>query len=107
MEQKVYVHRLVLWAFVGPCPKGKEASHKNGDNQDNRLTNLKWKNHTQNEIDKIKHGTSLRIFKDEDIREIRRLYKQGWNRNRIAKRFKAFYSVITPIVRNQTYKEVV
>lgn len=36
------VHRLVLLAYVGPCPLGQEACHRNGDRADNRLSNLRW-----------------------------------------------------------------
>lgn len=36
------IHRLVLQAFVGPCPEGMEARHLNGDPSDNRLENLCW-----------------------------------------------------------------
>jgi len=38
------VHRLVLEAFIGPCPYGLVGTHKNGDRTDNRLCNLKWGN---------------------------------------------------------------
>lgn len=37
-----YVHRLVLEAFVGPCPAGMEGCHRNCDPSDNRLINLRW-----------------------------------------------------------------
>src|SRR5712691_3060160 len=35
------MHRLVLEAFIGPCPAGQEARHgPGGSRTDNRLTNL-------------------------------------------------------------------
>lgn len=36
------VHRLVLAAFVGPCPPGHEADHINAIRDDNRVENLRW-----------------------------------------------------------------
>jgi HNH endonuclease/NUMOD4 motif-containing protein len=51
------VHRLVLAAFVGPCPRGLEGCHENGDPSDNRLSNLRWGTHTSNNRDKQRHGT--------------------------------------------------
>lgn len=54
------VHRLVLEAFVGPCPKGMEGCHNNGDATDNHLGNLRWDTPTNNHADKIAHGTTNR-----------------------------------------------
>lgn len=54
------VHRLVLEAFVGPCPEGMEACHNNGKADDNRAENLRWDTHEANIADKCKHGTVVR-----------------------------------------------
>ena len=53
-----WVHHLVLEAFVCRKPVGKEARHKNGDAFDNRLSNLVWGTHLENEKDKVLHGTT-------------------------------------------------
>lgn len=55
-----YVHRLVLEAFVGPCPEGMEGCHNDGDPTNNRLENLRWDTHKSNGADMVKHGTSNR-----------------------------------------------
>ena len=47
------VHRLVLQTFLGPCPAGMEACHKNGVNTDNRLSNLYWGTHQENMSDAV------------------------------------------------------
>lgn len=52
----VGVHRLVLLAFVGPCPDGMEACHNNGDASDNRPENLRWDTHLENNRDRKRHG---------------------------------------------------
>lgn len=36
------VHRLMLDAFIGPCPEGKESCHFNDIPDDNRIENLRW-----------------------------------------------------------------
>lgn len=49
------IHRLVLEAFVGPCPSGMEACHNNGDPADNRLENLRWDTKSANMFDRSNH----------------------------------------------------
>ena len=51
-----YIHRLVLEAFVGPCPEGMETCHNNGVRTDNRLENLRWDTSSANNDDIVKHG---------------------------------------------------
>lgn len=50
------VHRLVMAAFVGPCPDGMEVCHNNGVPNDNRLTNLRYDTASSNHLDRVKHG---------------------------------------------------
>lgn len=47
----------MLEAFVGPCPEGLECCHENGDESDDRLDNLRWDTHSNNLMDRRKHGT--------------------------------------------------
>ena len=56
-RHNLQVHRLVLAAFVGPCPDGMEVRHLNGDPTDNRLTNLKYGTSAENKQDMLRHGT--------------------------------------------------
>lgn len=81
------VHRLVLTAFVGPCPEGMEGCHEDGDPSNNRATNLRWDTHKNNQLDMHKHGTcnfkkgrASRYAKPvlwDNAKEIRRLYQTG------------------------------
>lgn len=50
------VHKLVLIAFVGPRPATHECRHKDGDRSNNRLSNLAWGTHQENDEDRIAHG---------------------------------------------------
>jgi hypothetical protein len=50
------VHRLVLSAFVGPCPEGMEALHGEGGALDNRLANLRWGTRSENMREQVAAG---------------------------------------------------
>jgi len=54
------VHRLVLEAFVGPCPDGHQTRHLNGDKQDNSLGNLAWGTAAEQMADIEAHGNRHR-----------------------------------------------
>lgn len=56
-QRRFYVHRLVLAAFVGPCPPGMEGCHGDGDPLNANLTNLRWDWPSANNRDKTRHGT--------------------------------------------------
>ncbi|WP_261496704.1 NUMOD4 motif-containing HNH endonuclease [Burkholderia multivorans] len=55
-KYKVGVHRLVLLAFRGLPLDGQEACHKNGIGTDNRLSNLRWDTHLENNRDRKRHA---------------------------------------------------
>ena len=57
-RRRVYVHQLVLEAFVGPCPDGMETRHLDGDQSNNELDNLRWGTPVENAEDKARHGTA-------------------------------------------------
>lgn len=53
---KYLVHRLVLSAFVGPCPKGCEGLHDDDKRTNNRLSNLRWGTRAENIEDAFRNG---------------------------------------------------
>lgn len=58
-RRDVGVHRLVLEAFVGPCPPEQECCHGPGGPADNRLENLRWDTKSANSQDRISAGTDV------------------------------------------------
>src|SRR5262245_24803099 len=80
-----YVHRLVLEAFVGPCPPGMECRHfPERDKTNNRLENLSWSTHGDNLGDMIAHGTRRRgsqmpaaKLTEEEAAEVLQAVSQG------------------------------
>jgi len=53
------VAHLVLLVFVGPCPKGMECCHRDGNKLNNCLDNLRWDTHQSNVLDAVRHGTHV------------------------------------------------
>ena len=51
------VHRMVMEAFRGPRPPGKQIAHGDGRPSNCRLTNLKYKTPKANAADMVRHGT--------------------------------------------------
>jgi len=54
------VHQLVATAFIGPCPTGHEVLHGDGRKAHNAIANLRYGTRSENEADKLRHGTSNR-----------------------------------------------
>lgn len=77
------IHRLILEAFIGPCPEGMEACHNDGNCRNNELSNLRWDTPESNIQDKIKHGvckgerSSFHKLKEWQVREIKEKLKKG------------------------------
>jgi NUMOD4 motif/HNH endonuclease len=55
-RKRVLIHRLVLEAFIGPCPDGQQACHFNDIANDNRLINLRWDSPSANNHDIVRNG---------------------------------------------------
>jgi hypothetical protein len=54
--RRLWVHRLVLEAFVGPRPAGMEACHNDGNPVNNVPSNLRWDTKSANAQDRVRHG---------------------------------------------------
>lgn len=62
------VHRLVLEAFVGPCPEGMECLHKDDIPSNNRLDNLRWGTRLENHQDRRKNGRQVNASQTHCLR---------------------------------------
>lgn len=49
-NRKVYIHHLVAEAFISPRAPGFEVNHINGIKSDNRVSNLEWATHSENNL---------------------------------------------------------
>lgn len=80
------VHREVLLAFSGTPPEDDDyiCAHNNGNNKDNRLSNLSWKTNQENIDDRTRHGTTARRersgnakYGESHILYIREMHNRG------------------------------
>jgi hypothetical protein len=106
-------HRLVLTAFVGPCPIGMEGCHWDGDTSNNHLDNLRWDYHENNEKDKLRHGTRVRGSKignaklnEAQVATIKRLAKSGRTNTSLALDFNVSNVMIGYIVSGKFWRHV-
>jgi len=115
-NSKLYlVHRLVLEAFLGPCPEGMQACHNNGVRANNFAKNLRWDTPKNNQADRIKHGTAIYScgenvkvskLKACEVTEIRRLRNCGIKIKLLGKMFKISISNISQIANNKAWKHI-
>ena len=109
-----YVHRLVLEAFVGPRQEGMECRHLDGDPHNNRLDNICWGTHEENEKDKVRHGTICRgesvkhsKLKNGEVWLIKRLLFNGFRCKEIAKMFKVSSGCIGSIKTGKKWRHII
>lgn len=104
------VHTLVLEAFVSHRPQGMEVCHNDGNPRNNKLSNLRWDTHRNNQRDMLRHGTAN--FKLGDghqnakltqyqARKIRRLRQRGWMLRELAIEFNVHVETIGLVVRRR------
>ncbi len=104
-------HRLVLLAFVGPCPEGRECCHWDGNPSNNSLSNLRWGTKSENARDKERHGTAPQgknnpraIINQEIADDIRKVYDEERPTHRqLSERFNVDVGLITIILRGRIW----
>ncbi len=107
-------HRLILEAFVGPCPPGMECCHRDGNPANNRPENLRWGTRAENAADSIRHGTKpmgsrhhRAKLMEADIPVIRRLRSEGMTLSKIAERFGVTRPQIGAVISGRNWTHVV
>jgi hypothetical protein len=109
------VHRLVMAAFVGPLPRGHQVNHKDGNKQNNVLSNLEYvtpQQDARHKYDVLKveapHGSKHHAAKvsEDDVFAIRALRRRGWKLKRLAEEFGLSEPTICWICLNKEWKHI-
>lgn len=89
------VHRLMLAAFIGEAPADKPLTrHLDGDPSNNKLYNIRYGNNTENQRDRVAHGTAsqgekhpLAILTEKQVLKIQKLGVLPEGKQRVRKGF--------------------
>ncbi len=109
------VHKLMLEAFVGPCPPNMVSRHLDGNGANNCLSNVVYGTRSQNVFDDIKHGNRVDTkgshhgnskLSEEMIPKIRSLLEHGYTQKEIGRMFKVGRTTIQKIKNGSSWKHV-
>lgn len=108
------VHRLVARCFLGEPPSDKPlVLHNDSDRTNNKISNLRYGDLTENAIDSIKEGSfpfgsrcHLSKLNERDVMYIRMLLKKGIDQLTIAEIFRVSSSTISMISLGKTWKQL-
>lgn len=112
-----FVHRLILEAFVGPCPDGCQTCHfPDRDPANNRLKNLRWGTRKDNAADRDQHGNALRGTRhpaakltEKDVRAIRAKFAADGTRGckiRLARKYHVDPALVTRIINRVNWPHI-
>jgi hypothetical protein len=118
---KAKVHRLVAEAFCkGKSEEKKWALHKDGNNQNNRASNLYWGSPRDNFRDMLLHGNAKNLWtteknvsrklKIQSVKRIKRILKEdeSWGiQSRLAREYNVAPKTINDIKRGRNWKNIV
>jgi hypothetical protein len=115
-DRKHYVktcHTLVAITFLGPRPKGQEVRHIDGDRLNCRLENLCWGTHSENSLDRRRHGSDQRgeggsaaKLTDQDVLSIRSQHQAGRTQTSLAEQFGVSRGNIYQILKREIWPHI-
>ena len=109
VTRKLYVHREMLKAFVGPCEPGNEGRHLDGDPAVNDLSRLAWGDRFDQREDDRRNGVNRRsadALAPEAVRSIRELRRQGISLRGIGAQFGVSHTTVRQIAAGMRYADV-
>lgn len=120
INRAIVVHRLVAIAFIPNSGNKPQVDHIDNVKTNNHVSNLQWATGSENvkkafALDGRKyHGKPMRFgenhqnacFSNEQIREMRRLYKSGFKQVQLASIYGKAQGHISDIVKGKLYAKV-
>jgi hypothetical protein len=102
------VHRLVAEAFLGPCPEGHVVNHRDGNRQNNSITNLEYCTRSQDiaHAYAIGHNRPRQGLTPDQVFEIRRLCLEGVPQSEVGRRFQVPQRTVSAIVCGRNYRSL-
>jgi hypothetical protein len=106
-----FVHCLMAESFIGPRPEGFQCLHIDGNQNNLTVGNLRWGTPSENQQDRVKHGTDIRSLKhplaklsDDECVEIKKRRQLGEKGVDLAKEFNVTPSMISLINKSKVRK---
>lgn len=107
------IHAVVMQTWVGPRPAGMEIAHLNGVADDNRLVNLQYVTHVENESHKVGHGTKAlgstvngAVLAEWQVAEIKYLAGKGISHGDIGRLFSIGHKAVSEIMSGRNWSHV-
>lgn len=108
------IHRLVASVFPPqPQPGQTEVAHFDGDKTNNHVSNLRWTDRKDNMADAKRHGTNpagsrnaMAKLSEGDVIAIRKFWRDGLEKEDLARMFSVTRSNIEYIINGKTWKHV-
>lgn len=112
-RRRVYVHRLILESFVGPCPDGMESCHNDSKRDNCTLENLRWDTRAANiqdmrDANNVKRGESSNLSRltEKEVLAIRELSRRGFTSVRIARWYGIHKVTARNIIRRRAWTHI-
>lgn len=113
-SETALVHRLIALTFIPNPLSLPDVNHKDGNKQNNCVSNLEWVTRQEN----VKHAYSMGLahtykgenhinakFTNEEVLKIKELYKCGISQQKIADFFNVSQPTIGRIIRGERYAD--
>ena len=99
------VHQLVAAAFIGPCPRGHEVNHIDGNKANNIPENLEYVTHKENCQLSTKQRGRIKLT-SEIVYEIRQALEAGERQVDVGARYGVAQGTVSAIKRRTIWKRI-